>query len=123
MQYSSKSGGLGQYIVHLRSSRKITCQHFAKLIGISTGYLSQLEHGVRVNPTSEIVLRIANAINLSNAESQILFDLYAEETGQLPPDIIEYLLHHKNAQKAIRQARDAGFSAEDWEHFIEQLKK
>lgn len=113
----------GQYIAEMRSLRKFACRQLAQTIGISTGYLSQLEHGIRLNPDPQLLLDIAKALSLSAQESQTLFDLYAEETGQLPPDITEYLLHHKNAQKAIRQAHDAGFSAEDWEHFIEQLKK
>lgn len=113
----------GQFISKQRVIHKFSCRQLAQTIGISTGYLSQLEHGIRLNPDPRLLLDIAKALSLSAQESQTLFDLYAEETGQLPPDITEYLLHHKNAQKAIRQAHDAGFSAEDWEHFIEQLKK
>ncbi len=113
----------GQYVQWLRSDRNMTCSELAKEMSISTAYLSQIEHGTRLNPEPKIVLKIAVILRLSLKESSTLFDLYAEETGQLPPDITEYLLHQKNAQNAIRQARDAGFSAEDWKRFIEQLKK
>lgn len=113
----------GQYLADLRSIRAITCRGLAPKIGISTGYLSQLEHGTRLNPDPRLLLDIAKVLSLSAQESQTLFDLYAEETGQLPPDIAEYLNGNSVVQRALRQARDANVTAEDWEHFIEQLKK
>ena len=113
----------GQFIAEMRLEKRIPCSQLSKSIGISTAYLSQLEHGIRHNPDPKLVMKIAKALNLSNDGSRMLFTLYAEASGQLPPDIIDYLTGDQTVQNALRQARDANATAEDWEHFIEQLKK
>ena len=114
---------LGQFIADKRTLCGITCQQLAKRVGISTAYLSQLEHGVRQNPDPKVLLNISRALDMSTEETTILFDIYEETSGQLPPDITEYLSGNKTVQQVLRQARDANATAEDWERFIEQLKK
>lgn len=118
-----KCADFGQFISDKRMLRSVTCQQLAKRIGISTGYLSQLERGIRLNPDPRLLLKIAQALDLSFEESITLFDLYAEASGQLPPDITEYLTGNSVVQQVIRQARATNATEEDWEHFIEQLKK
>ena len=115
--------GLGRFITENRVRIGITCRHLSQMVGISTAYLSQLERGIRLNPDPQLLLRIAHALSLSPEEATTLFDLYAETTGNLPPDITEYLNGNSAVQRALRQARDANATEEDWEHFIEQLKK
>ena len=114
---------LGQCITTLRSTHCVTCQQLAHNVGISTAYLSQLERGVRLNPDPQLLLRIAQVLSLSPKEATTLFDLYAETTGNLPPDITEYLNGNSAVQRALRQAREVNATEEDWERFIEQLKK
>ena len=82
----------GQFIIKQRMLRNVTCQQLAKRIGISTAYLSQLERGIRINPDSQLLLKIAHVLNLSVEDSNTLFDLYAEVSGHLPPDITDYLI-------------------------------
>ena len=118
-----KNLGLGQFISDLRTTRCISCRHLSQMIGISTAYLSQLERGIRLNPDPQLLLRIAQALSLSPEEATTLFDLYAETTGNLPPDITEYLNGNSAVQRALRQAREVNATEEDWERFIEQLKK
>ena len=118
-----KNRDLGQYVSLQRTARCITCRHLSQMVGISTAYLSQLERGIRLNPDPQLLLRIAQALSLSPEEATTLFDLYAETTGNLPPDITEYLNGNSIVQRALRQAREANATEEDWEHFIEQLKK
>ena len=113
----------GQFIAEIRNRTQITCQQLAKKIDISTGYLSQLEHGIRNHPDPTLVIKIAEALQLSRADEVHLYDLYAEETGQLQPDIVEYLRGNCAARYALRKARDANATEEDWERFIEKLKK
>ena len=113
----------GQYLSALRIAHDISCQHLAQKADISTAYLSQIEHGVRLNPDPKLLLKIAKILDLSSNEAIALFDLYSEATGQLTPDITEYLTGNQAALQALGQARDANVTAEDWERFIGQLKK
>ena len=118
-----KSYKLGELIYSYRSRHSVKCVELARKLGISTGYLSQLESGCRVHPSPALILKIVNILELSSQESILLFDLYSEATGQLPPDITEYLMGNQAALQALRQARDANATMEDWERFIGQLKK
>ena len=114
---------LGSYIASLRFQHALRMRDLASSLGISTPYLSQIEHGTRLNPSPLLIRYIAEKLSLSKDETLTLYDLYAEATGQLPPDITEYLTGNQVALQALRQARDANVTAEDWERFIGQLKK
>ena len=114
---------LGEYIKDIRTQNALKCSDLAKMLGISTAYLCQIENGARSHPSEDLILQIAVALDLTSVESTTLFDLYAETSGQLPPDITEYLSDNKTAQHALRKARDAKATDADWKRFIEQLKK
>ena len=111
----------GQIISDLRIRHSIKSQDLAERVGISQAYLSQLEHGVRINPDPAVIMRISQALDLTDDESAELFDMYAKETGQLAPDIAEYIRVNKTVQKALRYACNKGVSDEVWEKFIEKL--
>ena len=112
----------GQFISDLRTRHSMGSQDLAKRVGISTAYLSQLEHGVRQNPDADIVMKIAKALDLTKQETAAFYDMYAEATGQLSPDIAEYAKSNKLVQKALRYALDVHAADDVWERFIEQLK-
>lgn len=114
---------LGKYIFEMRKGHSVGCSDLAKKINITTAYLSQLERGFRSHPDPQVIKNISKVLDLSLKEKYTLFDLYAETTGNLPPDITEYLNGNSAVQRALRQAREANATEEDWERFIEQLKK
>ena len=97
-------------------------QALAEKAGISRSYLCQLEHGVRLNPDSAVIMKISKVLDLTDDEASELFDMYAKETGQLAPDIAEYIRSNETVQKALRYACNNGVSDEVWEQFIEKLK-
>ena len=119
----NKSKNFGQFISDLRISHSMRSQDLADCVGISRPYLSQLEHGVRVNPDPAVIMKISQALDLTDDEATELFDIYAEETGQLAPDIAEYIRSNKTVQKALRYSCNKGVSDEVWEQFIDKLKK
>jgi transcriptional regulator with XRE-family HTH domain len=55
---------VGEIIKARREERNISLVDFAGEVGISPGYLSQLENGRKVNPNLDIVLRIAQALDI-----------------------------------------------------------
>ena len=113
---------LGLFISVLRTSHSMSSQDLAKKVGISNAYLSQLEHGVRLNPDSDVIVRIARVLDLTQEETAELFDMYSMATGQISPDIAEYVMGNKTVQKALRYAYAVNATDEVWEQFIEKLK-
>lgn len=98
-------------------------QELAKALGISNAYLSQLERGVRTNPSTELLDKLAKVLRLNKIETETLYDLCAKANGQIGPDIVAYVSSSETVQQALRTARDANATDEDWKNFIEQLKK
>lgn len=123
MEKKNESKNFGLFISVLRTSHSMSSQDLAKMVGISTAYLSQLEHGVRLNPDPAVIVRIAKALDLSLEESAELFDMYSKATGQISPDITEYIKSSNTVQKALRFACNNGVPDDEWEYFIEKLKK
>ena len=113
----------GQFISEQREKRSINGRELAKKLGISHGYLSQLEHGKRLCPNVGLLKKMIEVFDLNMEEINVLYDLYAEASGQLSPDIVEYILSNDIIRKALRCARDASATDEHWERFIESLKK
>ncbi len=113
----------GQFISEKRQKLSMESQELAKALGISNAYLSQLEKGIRTHPSAELLDKMAKILYLNKAEKETMYDLYAEASGQVSPDIAEYVAENKIVRQAIRAARDANAADEDWKQFIEQLKK
>lgn len=113
----------GQFISEKRLKLSMESQKLAKALGISNAYLSQLEKGIRAHPSAELLGKMVKILCLSKAETETMYDLYAEANGQISPDIAEYVAENKIVRQALRTARDANAADEDWKQFIEQLKK
>ncbi|OPZ93286.1 MAG: HTH-type transcriptional repressor RghR [Firmicutes bacterium ADurb.Bin419] len=54
----------GEVIKAKREEKRYSLMDFAKVVGISAGYLSQLENGRKANPKLEIVLKIIKELEI-----------------------------------------------------------
>lgn len=54
----------GQYLKQLRESAKMTQDHLAVSCGISKSYLSRIEGGKRRPPGRDLVIKLANALEI-----------------------------------------------------------
>jgi transcriptional regulator with XRE-family HTH domain len=97
---------LGAKMRELREARGVTLKQMAKALGVSSAYLSALEHGKRGKPTWILLQRIIHYFNVIWDEAEELQRL-AElsdprvtiDTGGLTPEATEF---------ANRLARDIG---------------
>ncbi|WAM36575.1 helix-turn-helix domain-containing protein [Caldicellulosiruptor acetigenus] len=55
---------IGKKIRHLRKEKGLTQKELAKLTGISQSYISELEAGIKTNPSIEIAKRIAEVLEI-----------------------------------------------------------
>lgn len=113
----------GQFISEKRIQLSMTKQELARLTGISTAYLSQLESGVRSNPTVEVLDRMINMLHLNKTETHKLYDLYAAVNDTISPDVMKYLKNNDIISKAIRTAQENNAEEKDWLDFIDWLQK
>lgn len=56
---------VGSRIAEIRNSRGISLSKLSRESGVSKGYLSELENGIKENPNIEILDKIAKALDIS----------------------------------------------------------
>ena len=120
MQYKTD---LGQFISEQKRKHSLQSQELAKKLGISMGYLSQLEHGKRLCPDIGLIKKMMEIFELNTNEIYILYDLYETATGHISPDIEDYIKLNPIIKRVLRYAKEVSASENDWEKFIEFLKK
>ena len=113
----------GQFISEEKRKLSLQSKELAEMLGISIGYLSQLEHGKRVCPDQELLKKMIEVFNLNEEECCIIFDLYEKASGKLSPDIVEYVQSKEIVKKALRAAKTANATDSDWEMFIDTIRK
>ena len=113
----------GQFISEEKRKLSLQSKELAEMLGISIGYLSQLEHGKRVCPDQELLKKMIEVFNLNEEECCIIFDLYEKASGKLSPDIVEYVQSKEIVKKALRAAKAANATDSDWEMFIDTIRK
>ncbi|MBP7186273.1 MAG: helix-turn-helix transcriptional regulator [Ruminococcus sp.] len=113
---------LGQFISEQKRKMDLQSQELAEILGITVAYLSQIEHGKRKCPDLRLIQKMAEVFGLTAEETYVFYDLYAEASGRMSPDIAEYLRSHKIAVEAIRAANDADATDDEWENFIKMLR-
>lgn len=112
----------GQFISEQKRKHSLQSNELAEMLNISKGYLSQLEHGKRVCPDQELLIKMIEVFNLNEEERIIIFDLYEKASGKLSPDIAEYVQSKDIIKKALRAAKAVNATDADWEMFIDTIK-
>lgn len=106
----------------LKASRKENgwgVREFAEMIGVSAAYISDIENGNRHAPLNHLE-KIAKIFNLPEQELMYLADIAGCSHGN-HNDINEYLADNPNARKAVRAARNADLSDEEFLKFFLQV--
>ena len=115
----------GSFIMRKREERDHTLRGFARMLGISPVYLSNLEKDRRRDPADEIVDKIAVLLLMSRDEKTEMLDLLAKAKKKpaVASDLPEYINERDIVRVALRTAKDADATDEEWQEFIERLQK
>lgn len=108
----------GKFIRNLREEKDLTVRSFAKQIGCSAAYLSDIEKGNRYAPTKYLD-KIFVALGLPEEERQDFDELAAATRGLMSEDINSYIGQQPLARVALRKAMENNWSEENWMTFIE----
>ena len=112
----------GAFLKSKRNERVITLRVMAEKIGIGYGYYSDLESGRRTPKDLAFLEKIVTALNLSDEDSRMLYDLAGKAREALPPDLTGYVNTTERARIALRDAKDKA-TDEDWQRFINDLER
>lgn len=96
----------GAFISTRRKEAKLNLRDTAKHLGISNGYLCDIEQGRRPAPEGAFVERISSFLELDKQEHEMLLDLAADSRQTVPADLPDYTAI---ALKACQEGRRVRF--------------
>ena len=112
----------GSFISTRRKEAKLNLRDTAKHLGISNGYLCDIEQGRRPAPEEAFVERISSFLELDKQEHEILLDLAADSRKTVPADLPDYIRQHDIVRAALRVAKEVDATDEEWKAFMEMLQ-
>lgn len=90
----------------------LSLREFAGRVGISPGYLSDLENEKVAPPSETVILDMAKALGVDKTEL-----LKAAE--KVDPEVTEYVAQEPRAANFLRMAKEKNFDNGDWEKLSE----
>lgn len=113
-EHQTPGRAFGEFILNHRTAAGMTMREFADRIGVSAPYVSDIEKGRRDAPDAKLAI-IANVFHLDSEGRAEMYELAAStRPGQVPVDLVEYIMGSAALRAAIRAARDAGSRSGSW---------
>lgn len=117
----------GEFVTERRKSKDIGLREMAELIGLSPSYWSDIEKGRRNPPNINKLEEIANILDLTREETDMMIDMASQDRDEIPMDLPEYIKESGLAKTALRKAKkkedegNEGVTKKAWEDFIKAL--
>ena len=112
----------GEFISKKRVEQKLTLRKMADLLGVSAPFLTDVEKDRRNPFDMEKLTQLAKILNLSKEENEQMLDLAGKKRNAVP-DLPEYIMERDYVSAALRTARDLDAGEEEWNQFVEELRK
>lgn len=114
----------GDFLQHRRSSM-MRQKVLAEKLGITVSYLCEIENGRKDPPQYELVVKIADVLNLKGTDRERFFDLAGKGRNEVSPDLPEYIMNSEVAdtvRMALRTAKSSKASVQDWLDFVQRMQ-
>ena len=119
-----KRATFGGYVREKRLEAKVNLRKLAEILDIAPAYMSDIENDHRYPPEKEKIYKIAEALHLTQEETDYLFDLAAgNKKNSVSPDIADYIMEQDKSRVALRLARDSGAGEKEREQIIRILEE
>lgn len=113
----------GELLTYLREQKDVTLRELARGIGVSAPFLSDVEKGRRSALTAERIEKVVAALHLDEDEKTVLYNAAGKQKKSIPPDLPEYIMEHEYVSAALRTARDLDAGEEEWQRFVDDLRR
>ena len=113
----------GEFISKKRVEKKITLRKMADMLGVSAPFLTDVEKDRRNPFDIEKLTQLEKILNLSKEENAQMLDLAGKKRNAVAPDLPEYIMERDYVSAALRTARDLDAGEEEWNQFVEELRK
>jgi transcriptional regulator with XRE-family HTH domain len=113
----------GEFLSKKRIEKKLTLRKMAEMLGVSAPFLTDVEKDRR-NPFDMEKLTLLSGILCLNSEEQaLMLDLAGKKRNAVAPDLPEYIMERDYVSAALRTARDLDAGEEEWNRFVEELRR
>src|SRR4030042_4904103 len=102
----------GKIIKENRMNAGIGLREFAARIGISPGYLSDLENEKVAPPSEKLILEMAKTLGIE--KNKLL-----KAAEKVDPEVSEYVAREPRASDFLRMAKEQGYENGDWERLAQ----
>ncbi|MCH4183796.1 MAG: helix-turn-helix domain-containing protein [Prevotella sp.] len=121
MEIGNKS--FGELLTFFREKNDVTLRELARGIGVSAPFLSDVEKGRRAALTAERIEKVVVVLHLNEEEATTLYNAAGKQKNSIPPDLPDYIMEHEYVSAALRTARDLDASEEEWQRFVDDLRR
>ena len=110
---------LGEFISKKRREKMISLRALANKAEISATYLSDIENGRKdYDVSKDVILKIKNALELNEKDTEKLYSLAKESTNGIPVDVIETINENEELVTLLREIKKGKYK-----EILEELKK
>jgi len=124
---SSNDICFGTFIEAIRQASGKSLRETARAIGVSPQFYSEVEKNRRCAFTSDRLEKLKIFLGLNDEQADEMYNKAAESRKSkdvvVPQDFSDYIVERDYAMQALRVAKELGADEQDWERFIEDLKK
>ena len=114
----------GSFIRNRRMARGLTLRGMAAKLDLSPVYMSNIENDRRAAPTQEHLERMAMLLQLDKADREQMLDLAARSRqDRVSADLPDYIMDREIVRAALRTAREADATDQEWQEFIDRIQK
>lgn len=113
----------GELLAKKREARNTTLRELARQLEVSAAFLSDVENNRKPPLTADRIEKAANILHLSSDEKTQLYNLAGKQRNIVPPDLPDYIIERDYVSAALRTARDLDAGEEEWQRFVEDIKR
>ena len=113
----------GDFLSKKRREKGITSLQMSETVGISPGYYCDIEKKRKAPPDREILEKIIKALQFSDEDKTIFYDLAGKARSGVSPDLPEYIMGNEVVRFALRVAKEKKATPDQWKQFIDILEK
>lgn len=124
------AGEFGKFIDEKRRGRAvgggdILLKDIAAAMGTTATYLSDIVKGRRNPPDMPTLNKIADVLQLSDEERDLMYDLAGRERKEAAPDLPDYLMDENipHVRTALRKATKKNLGDDFWKKVTEAIDK
>ena len=114
----------GSFVREKRQSIGLSLRTLAAKLDLSPVYLSNIENDRRPAPTRAYLERLEQELHLSKVETEQMLDLAAKsQNNRVSADLTDYSMDREIVRAALRTAREADATDQEWQDFIDRINR